>query len=113
MKVRLKETNFMTEYPGGPRFPAGAVLDVPDATADKWYLLGIATKASPRTKTYAEEQRERKELEREEAELNAQPVYSAQMTREGPSPSEVQDMDEDELAAMAEDDDEPHGRKKK
>jgi hypothetical protein len=125
MKVRLANSEFLTEYPGGPRFPAGAVLDVPEGIAEKWYVLGIASKASAKAKTFAQERLERMEQEREETELNARGgVFDAMITRRGTSPAEQREAAEDDAEAEAdemamfaeqpaEDDDAPAGRKRK
>lgn len=68
MKMRLANTEFLSEY--GGRLPAGAVLDVDEATAARWFGLGIAKKASSGTKTFQEERRERLLEQMEEDALN-------------------------------------------
>lgn len=93
-KMRLTEVQFMSEH--GGRLPAGAVIEVDDDTAARWYGHGIATKAAERTKTFREEKRDRALAEMEERELNGPTPgnFGASLRREAPA-----DEDEDEAPA--------------
>ena len=110
MKMRLQNTEFLSEY--GGRLPAGSVIDVPEPVAERWLMQGIARKASASAKTFAEERLERMDLEREEAALNEGPVYDAMVTREGTSGAEA-DLDGDVVPEAAESDDDKPARRKR
>lgn len=86
MKMRLMSTEFLSEH--GGRLPAGAVIDVDEATARRWKALGIARQAADSAKTFQEEKLERLALLREEEELTATDGEFGQMvTRDGAVPT--------------------------
>lgn len=72
IKMALVNSEYLSEYPG-QRFPAGAVIEVEEDTADRWERLGIAIPADEAAKTHREQERENlkarlAQMEREEAE---------------------------------------------
>jgi hypothetical protein len=93
MKMRLQSAEYLSEH--GGRLPAGAVLDVDDATAMRWRAMGIARKASNSAKTYREERLEKMVQMREEDEMNEdEGVYNARLTRGHTEPEMDDDADE-------------------
>ena len=86
IKMSLLNAEFLSEYPGG-RFPAGAVLEVDEETAERWNRLHIAIPADEAAKTHREVERENlkrrlAEMEREEALYREQGRFRKSVTRE-------------------------------
>jgi hypothetical protein len=54
-KMQLRQTEFLVNVSGNNgRFPAGAILQVDEATAYRWYESNVADIAPPDAETYGE-----------------------------------------------------------
>lgn len=90
IKMALVNSEYLSEYPG-QRFPAGAVIEVEEDTADRWERLGIAIPADEAAKTHREVERENlrarlAELERDDAEYRQSTRFRQSVNREQASP---------------------------